>query len=71
MTDHYKYSSLGNQFKIIKSKTASYEYISKIGTGSFGVVIKAKNCETGSIVAIKRVLQDVRYKVSFIKSPSY
>lgn len=33
-----------------------------IGTGSFGVVFQAKCRETGEIVAIKKVLQDKRYK---------
>ncbi|XP_019169005.1 PREDICTED: shaggy-related protein kinase kappa-like [Ipomoea nil] len=33
-----------------------------IGTGSFGVVFQAKCRETGEIIAIKKVLQDKRYK---------
>jgi len=33
-----------------------------IGQGSFGVVYKAKVNETGEIVAIKKVIQDRRYK---------
>jgi glycogen synthase kinase 3 beta len=33
-----------------------------IGSGSFGVVYKAKINETGEHVAIKKVLQDKRYK---------
>ncbi|KAK4491270.1 hypothetical protein RD792_002006 [Penstemon davidsonii] len=33
-----------------------------VGTGSFGVVHQAKCRETGEIVAIKKVLQDKRYK---------
>ncbi|KAA3460948.1 shaggy-related protein kinase kappa isoform X1 [Gossypium australe] len=33
-----------------------------VGTGSFGVVFQAKCRETGEIVAIKKVLQDKRYK---------
>jgi len=33
-----------------------------IGSGSFGVVYKAKIRETGEVVAIKKVLQDKRYK---------
>ena len=31
-----------------------------IGNGSFGVVYQAKLCETGEMVAIKKVLQDKR-----------
>ena len=34
-----------------------------IGNGSFGVVYQAKLCETGELVAIKKVLQDKRFKV--------
>lgn len=33
-----------------------------IGNGSFGVVFEAKVVETGEIVAIKKVLQDKRFK---------
>ena len=33
-----------------------------IGNGSFGVVFEAKVVETGDVVAIKKVLQDKRFK---------
>ena len=33
-----------------------------VGSGSFGVVYKSKVNETGEVVAIKKVLQDKRYK---------
>lgn len=36
------------------------------GTGSFGVVYQAKLLQTGEDVAIKKVLQDKRFKVSCI-----
>lgn len=35
-----------------------------IGNGSFGVVYQAKLCETSEMIAIKKVLQDKRFKVS-------
>ena len=36
-----------------------------IGNGSFGVVYQARLLETGDLVAIKKVLQDKRFKVSY------
>jgi len=39
------------------------------GNGSFGVVYQAKLLRTGDDVAIKKVLQDKRFKVSFLKLP--
>jgi hypothetical protein len=35
----------------------------EIGSGSFGTVYEARIVETGEVVAIKRVLQDKRFKV--------
>ncbi|MQM21678.1 hypothetical protein Taro_054721 [Colocasia esculenta] len=43
-------------------QTVSYIAEHVVGTGSFGVVFQAKCRETGEIVAIKKVLQDKRYK---------
>ncbi|GJU16919.1 shaggy-related protein kinase kappa [Tanacetum coccineum] len=43
-------------------QTVSYIAEHVIGTGSFGTVFQAKCRETGEIVAIKKVLQDKRYK---------
>lgn len=37
-----------------------------IGNGSFGVVYQAKLCEGGELVAIKKVLQDKRFKVRLL-----
>ncbi|XP_059318245.1 shaggy-related protein kinase epsilon-like [Lycium ferocissimum] len=45
-----------------KKLTLSYMAERVVGTGSFGVVFQAKCLETGESVAIKKVLQDRRYK---------
>ena len=37
-------------------------HLQVIGNGSFGVVYQAKLVETGEMVAIKKVLQDKRFK---------
>ena len=43
-----------------RSTEVSYTDTKVIGNGSFGVVYQAKLCETGEMVAIKKVLQDKR-----------
>ncbi|CAH2038760.1 unnamed protein product [Thlaspi arvense] len=43
-------------------QTISYMAERVVGTGSFGIVFQAKCLETGESVAIKKVLQDRRYK---------
>jgi len=43
-------------------QTISYMAERVVGTGSFGIVFQAKCVETGETVAIKKVLQDKRYK---------
>ncbi|XP_061353219.1 shaggy-related protein kinase eta-like isoform X2 [Gastrolobium bilobum] len=43
-------------------RTISYMAERVVGTGSFGIVFQAKCLETGEAVAIKKVLQDRRYK---------
>ncbi|KAJ0931969.1 putative protein-serine/threonine kinase CMGC-GSK family [Helianthus annuus] len=43
-------------------QTLSYMAERVVGTGSFGTVFQAKCLETGETVAIKKVLQDRRYK---------
>jgi glycogen synthase kinase 3 beta len=46
-------------------KEISYTGYKVIGNGSFGVVFQAKLVQTGDRVAIKKVLQDKRFKVRF------
>ena len=48
--------------KIEKNAAISYAAERVIGSGSFGVVYQASIVETGEIVAIKKVLQDRRFK---------
>lgn len=47
-----------------RPQEVSYTDTKVIGNGSFGVVYQAKLCDTGELVAIKKVLQDKRFKVS-------
>lgn len=46
-----------------RPQEVSYTDTKVIGNGSFGVVYQAKLCNTGELVAIKKVLQDKRFKV--------
>ena len=43
-------------------KAGKFTILSIIGKGTFGVVYRAKNDNTGETIAIKRVFQDKRYK---------
>ena len=45
-----------------QQQNISYSAKRIIGNGSFGVVFEAKVVETGEVVAIKKVLQDKRFK---------
>lgn len=45
-----------------RAQEVAYTDAKVIGNGSFGVVYQAKLCETGELVAIKKVLQDKRFK---------
>jgi len=52
----------GRERLIIEANGVVYECVSRSGKGSFGVVYKAITRGNGQVVAIKRVLQDPRYK---------
>ncbi|XP_049875131.1 glycogen synthase kinase-3 beta isoform X3 [Pectinophora gossypiella] len=45
-----------------RPQEVSYADMKLIGNGSFGVVYQAKLCDTGELIAIKKVLQDKRFK---------
>uniref|UniRef100_A0A3Q2XHI5 Glycogen synthase kinase-3 beta n=1 Tax=Hippocampus comes TaxID=109280 RepID=A0A3Q2XHI5_HIPCM len=45
-----------------RPQEVSYTDTKVIGNGSFGVVYQAKLCDSGELVAIKKVLQDRRFK---------
>ncbi|XP_013412302.2 glycogen synthase kinase-3 beta isoform X1 [Lingula anatina] len=45
-----------------RPQEVSYTDTKVIGNGSFGVVYQAKLCDSGDLVAIKKVLQDKRFK---------
>jgi len=47
-----------------RPQEVAYTDTKVIGNGSFGVVYQAKLLETNEMVAIKKVLQDKRFKVS-------
>lgn len=44
------------------TSTSTYEAGNVLGNGSFGIVVEATEKSTGRKLAIKRVLQDPRYK---------
>jgi serine/threonine protein kinase len=46
----------------VPRQTISYKTERVVGNGSFGVVFQARCIETGEVVAIKKVLQDKRFK---------
>jgi serine/threonine protein kinase len=52
-----------NEKLILEGTETSYECVERSGKGSFGVVFRAKDISSMKDVAIKRVLQDPRYKV--------
>ena len=48
---------------VLQGQTVSYSAERIVGNGSFGVVFQATVAETGQLVAIKKVLQEARFKV--------
>ena len=61
-TDSNKYKESNNGTEKKKLETINYEAQREIGRGSFGSVYLARTVETGETVAIKKVLQDRRFK---------
>ncbi|CAM0957395.1 unnamed protein product [Alopecurus aequalis] len=61
MTGHIISTTIGGKNGEPK-QTISYMAERVVGTGSFGIVFQAKCLETGEAVAIKKVIQDPRYK---------
>jgi Protein kinase domain len=55
-------NSNNNNNNSTSNNNISYSAERIIGNGSFGVVFEAKVVETGEVVAIKKVLQDKRFK---------
>lgn len=44
----------------------SYSELKEIGQGTFGIVYRARLCETGEVVAIKKTLDDPKFKVGVL-----
>ncbi|KAH0467379.1 hypothetical protein IEQ34_004617 [Dendrobium chrysotoxum] len=61
VTGHIISTTIGGKNGEAK-QTVSYMAERVVGSGSFGIVFQAKCLETGETVAIKKVLQDRRYK---------
>jgi len=47
-----------------EEREISYKDVKVIGKGTFGVVYRAKLCETGQMLAIKKVFHNEKFKVS-------
>ena len=54
-----------------ETKEMQYTQCKIVGNGSFGVVFQTKLAPNGEDAAIKRVLQDKRFKVYFVNRPCY
>ncbi|KAF3778282.1 Shaggy-related protein kinase zeta [Nymphaea thermarum] len=61
VTGHIISTTIGGKNGELK-RTISYMAERIVGNGSFGIVFQSKCLETGETVAIKKVLQDRRYK---------
>ena len=48
-----------------RQQEITYTDLKVIGSGSFGVVYQARLVDTNEPIAIKKVLQDKRFKVSY------
>lgn len=48
-------TSVINKFSKMKSKIDKYEKLEMIGEGTYGVVYKAKDTDTGEIYALKKI----------------
>ncbi|KAL9697316.1 hypothetical protein quinque_000757 [Culex quinquefasciatus] len=60
----FSFSRLSRKFReMYRPQEVSYTDTKVIGNGSFGVVFQATLCDTGELVAIKKVLQDKRFKL--------
>ncbi|XP_042383356.1 shaggy-related protein kinase iota-like isoform X2 [Zingiber officinale] len=59
---HIISTTIGGKNGEPKQTTISYVAERVVGTGSFGIVFQAKCLEAGETVAIKKVLQDRKYK---------
>ena len=75
LTSCFVFSSTGDSGKVTtvvatpgqgpdRPQEVSYTDIKVIGNGSFGVVYQARLIDSQEMVAIKKVLQDKRFKVS-------
>ena len=62
MSSSNKASRLSSRVKGADGQAISYNAERIIGNGSFGVVFQATVVQTGEVVAIKKVLQDKRFK---------
>ena len=53
-----------------EEQEVSYKDVKVIGKGTFGVVYRARLCETGQMVAIKKVFHNEKFKVSYVRHSS-